>query len=72
MGGAANGSLVVRENSAVGTVLRHADGLPWWRVVNVAGRLAPGHERAQAWRLRNEGVAVSSNRVVGFGRRRLG
>ena len=24
------------------------DDLPWWRVVNAAGRLAPGHEREQA------------------------
>jgi methylated-DNA-protein-cysteine methyltransferase-like protein len=51
---------------AVGTVLHHSDGLPWWRVVNVAGRLAPGHERAQSRRLRDEGVAVSGNHVAGF------
>lgn len=32
--------------------------LPWWRVVNAAGRLVPGHEGEQARRLRDEGVEV--------------
>lgn len=44
---------------AVGTLL--ASGIhkvPWWRVVNASGRLVPGHELAQATRLRREGVAV--------------
>jgi len=54
---------------AVGAVLAHGNGLPWWRVVNAAGRLAPGHEREQARRLRAEGVAVRGNRVEGFGHR---
>ena len=40
------------------------DDLPWWRVVNVAGRLVPGHERAQAELLRAEGVEVRGGRVV--------
>lgn len=56
---------------AVGMVLHQAsDGLPWWRVVNAAGRLAPGHEAAQARLLRAEGVVVRGSRVVGFGSRR--
>ena len=38
--------------------------LPWWRVVNAAGRLVPGHEREQAALLRAEGVAVRDGRVV--------
>ena len=39
-------------------------GLPWWRVVNAAGRLAPGNEREQAERLRAEGVKVVKGRVA--------
>lgn len=38
--------------------------LPWWRVVNSAGRLVPGQEREQAERLRAEGVVVGTNRVM--------
>jgi methylated-DNA-protein-cysteine methyltransferase-like protein len=37
--------------------------VPWWRVVNVNGRLVPGHEREQAQLLRAEGVAVREGRV---------
>jgi methylated-DNA-protein-cysteine methyltransferase-like protein len=39
------------------------DELPWWRVVNAAGRLVPGNEREQATLLRSEGVTVSDGRV---------
>ena len=44
--------------------------VPWWRVVNVAGRLVPGHEREQAALLRDEDVVVRDGRVVSapFGR----
>ncbi|HUP86609.1 MAG TPA: MGMT family protein [Acidimicrobiales bacterium] len=44
----------------VGAVLAGSgeQGLPWWRVVNAAGRLVPGHEREHAKRLRAEGVPV--------------
>lgn len=38
--------------------------LPWWRVVNAAGRLVPGHEREQTELLRAEGVEVRGSRVV--------
>lgn len=37
--------------------------LPWWRVVNAAGRLVPGHEREQAEVLRAEGVEVRDGKV---------
>jgi methylated-DNA-protein-cysteine methyltransferase related protein len=39
------------------------DDLPWWRVVNSAGRLVPGNEREQSQLLRAEGVTVSDGRV---------
>ncbi len=48
---------------AVGNILQKVDGLPWWRVVNAAGRLVPGHEREQARRLRAEGIALTGGRV---------
>jgi methylated-DNA-protein-cysteine methyltransferase-like protein len=37
--------------------------LPWWRVVNAAGRLVPGNEREQSARLRSEGVTVRDGKV---------
>lgn len=49
---------------AVGNLLRSTPGLPWWRVVNAAGRLAPGNETRQAELLRAEGVTVRNGRVV--------
>jgi len=39
------------------------DDLPWWRVVNSAGRLVPDHEREQAQLLRAEGVTVREGKV---------
>lgn len=49
---------------AVGHVLaRCGRELPWWRIVNAAGRLAPGKEEEQAVRLRAEGVGVVGARV---------
>jgi methylated-DNA-protein-cysteine methyltransferase related protein len=48
---------------AVGAILAGSDGLPWWRVVNAAGRLVPGHEAEHARRLAAEGVAVVDGRV---------
>ena len=50
---------------AVGNLLRRTPGLPWWRVVTAAGRLAPGNETRQAELLRAEGVTVRDGRVVG-------
>ncbi len=37
--------------------------VPWWRVVDVTGRLVPGHEREQAALLRSEDVVVRAGRV---------
>ena len=37
--------------------------VPWWRVVNAAGRLVPGHERQQAAVLREEDVVVRNGHV---------
>jgi methylated-DNA-protein-cysteine methyltransferase-like protein len=58
----------------VGHVCATVEGLPWWRVVNAAGRLAPGHEAEQAARLRAEGVVVEGKKVrsARFSRRRSG
>ncbi len=39
------------------------DDLPWWRVVNAAGRLVPGHEHEQAALLNGEGVTVVNGHV---------
>ena len=39
------------------------DELPWWRVVNSAGRLVPGHERAQVSLLKAEGVQCANGKV---------
>jgi len=48
---------------AVGRVLSTSGGaFPWWRVVNAAGRLVPGHEEEQARRLAEEGIAVDLER----------
>jgi methylated-DNA-protein-cysteine methyltransferase-like protein len=49
---------------AVGNILARVDGLPWWRVVNAAGRLVPDAEAEQARLLAAEGVAVRDGRVV--------
>lgn len=50
---------------AVGHLLATSDGeLPWWRVVNAAGRLVPGNEREHAELLRAEGVTVVDGRVT--------
>jgi methylated-DNA-protein-cysteine methyltransferase-like protein len=54
-----------RQSRLVGRLLSTNDDpdLPWWRVVNAAGRLVPGHEREQAARLRGEGVTVRDGKV---------
>ena len=50
---------------AVGRLLATtAEDVPWWRVVNAAGRLVPGNEPEHAARLRAEGVTVHDGRVV--------
>lgn len=48
----------------VGHVLASSDDeLPWWRVVNAAGRLVPGLEAEQVALLLAEGVVVAGGRV---------
>jgi methylated-DNA-protein-cysteine methyltransferase-like protein len=51
---------------AVGAFLAEfGDGLPWWRVVHSDGTLAAPNTRTQREALRNEGVDVTNNRVLG-------
>lgn len=55
-----------KQSRLVGRILAtssRADDLPWWRVVNAAGRLVPGNEREQAQLLRAEDVLVTDGRV---------
>lgn len=49
---------------AVGHFLKHATGVPWWRVVAANGRLVPGNERRQQELLEREGAVVRNGRVV--------
>lgn len=49
---------------AVGTLLRTSEGLPWWRVVNAAGRLVPGNEVEHQRLLEAEGVVITNRRVA--------
>ena len=57
------------QSRRVGNLLAGSDlDLPWWRVVNAAGRLVPGLEVEQAGLLRVEGVAVDGGRVRNFRR----
>ncbi len=53
-----------RHSRLVGRILATTDiDVPWWRVVNVAGRLVPGHESVQAALLLEEDVLVRGGRV---------
>ena len=49
---------------AVGGVLKRIDGLPWWRVVNAAGRLIPHDPDRQSDLLRAEGIRVVAGHVI--------
>ena len=49
---------------AVGAVMARSEGLPWHRVVTVAGSLVAGHETEHAQRLRAEGVRVRRGHVA--------
>lgn len=51
---------------AVGTIMRHSDGLPWWRVVRADGALPKGDDQER--RLRAEGVSIINGRVRMAGR----
>jgi methylated-DNA-protein-cysteine methyltransferase related protein len=53
-----------KQSRLVGRLLATTDEeVPWWRVVNAAGRLVPGHEREQSAMLRDEGVEVRDGKV---------
>lgn len=55
----------------VGRILATTDvDVPWWRVVNSAGRLVPGHERIQTELLLEEDVIIRNGHVrsAPFGR----
>jgi len=48
----------------VGRILQTTEfDVPWWRVVNAAGRLVPGHEREQTELLLEEDVLVRDGHV---------
>ncbi len=49
---------------AVGGVLKRVEDLPWWRIVNSAGRVIPHNPTEHIRRLRAEGVEVKNGRVV--------
>jgi len=49
----------------VGRILATTDvEVPWWRVVNSAGRLVPGNERVQTELLLEEDVIIRNGRVT--------
>ena len=53
-----------RQSRLVGRILATTDvDVPWWRVVNAAGRLVPGNERVQRELLAEEDVVVRNGRV---------
>lgn len=53
-----------RQSRLVGRILSTTDvDVPWWRVVNAAGRLVPGNERVQRELLSEEDVVVRNGHV---------
>jgi methylated-DNA-protein-cysteine methyltransferase related protein len=52
---------------AVGSLLRKADGVPWWRVVGSGGWLRSPSPDRQAGLLAAEGVNVVNGKVVSAG-----
>ena len=53
-----------RRSRLVGRILATTDiDVPWWRVVNAAGRLVPGNERMQTELLAEEDVIVRDGHV---------
>ena len=53
-----------KQSRLVGRILSASElDLPWWRVVNAAGRLVPGSEREQTQLLRAEDVVIRHGRV---------
>jgi methylated-DNA-protein-cysteine methyltransferase-like protein len=65
-GGAAAAAGYPKQSRLVGRILSlYSDSLdlPWWRVVNVQGRLVPGNEREQTELLQSEGIDLVNGRV---------
>ncbi len=53
-----------KQSRLVGRILSTSDlDLPWWRVVNAAGRLVPGSEREQTQLLHAEDVVIRQGHV---------
>ncbi len=53
-----------KRSRLVGRILATTDvEVPWWRVVNAAGRLVPGHEHVQTELLLEEDVIVRDGHV---------
>lgn len=53
-----------KQSRLVGRILSTSSvELPWWRVVNSAGRLVPGHEREQTELLLEEDVTIRNGHV---------
>ena len=53
-----------KHSRLVGRILQTTEiEVPWWRVVNAAGRLVPGHEREQTTLLLEEDVTVRNGHV---------
>ncbi len=65
-GGVAAAAGYPKQSRLVGRILSlYSDSLdlPWWRVVNVQGRLVPGNEREQTELLQSEGIDLVNGRV---------
>ena len=65
-GGVAAAAGYPKQSRLVGRILSlYSDALdlPWWRVVNVQGRLVPGNEREQTELLKSEGIELVNGRV---------
>ena len=53
-----------KNSRLVGRILQSTEvDVPWWRVVNAAGRLVPGHEHEQIELLHAEDVIIRSGHV---------
>jgi methylated-DNA-protein-cysteine methyltransferase-like protein len=53
-----------KHSRLVGRILQTTEiEVPWWRVVNAAGRLVPGREREQATLLGEEDVIIRNGHV---------
>jgi methylated-DNA-protein-cysteine methyltransferase-like protein len=65
-GGVASAAGYPKQSRLVGRILSlYSDSLdmPWWRVVNVQGRLVPGNESEQTDLLKSEGIELVNGRA---------